>query len=230
MVLFSKSKFDGDILMEILKVVMCIIIGFTVSGVWFGITFGCNILLRKYQESWIFHLCPALASIPILIIVAQFISFLPVQDDIAILIKYSGIAILTAIISAIIICNIKQRKYKSGIKLLWWGIDGVLMEIPQRLMMQSIIYGILKYWEMPHIVFWTVTGTAVVWCASIVMQNLIVRQPLNKELIYEIAASLVFSIGIGYVYQQSGVIVLTMIGHFIERVISNALLRKNNLS
>ena len=214
---------------ESIKIVLCIIIGFAVSGFWFGATVGCNTLLKKYHESWIIHLCPVFASIPILIFVALFTGFIPVQDDIHILMKSSGIAILTAIISAILISSKKQREHISGIKLLWWGFDGVFMEIPQRLTMQSFIYGILKCWEMPYIDLWTVICTAVVWCLGIVIQNRIVKQPFDKEFLFELAASLVFSVGIGYAYQKSGVIILTMIGHFCERMISNALLNDDKV-
>lgn len=33
---------------------------------------------------------------------------------------------------------------RKGKELLLWGIDGMIMEIPQRLMMQSFVYELLK--------------------------------------------------------------------------------------
>lgn len=213
-------------MIENLKIILCITIAFIISGIWFGCNLGCNVFLKKFADKWVIHLCPILASLPILIIEAFTIGFLPIQIDLHISIKLFGIVILTAIICAIIISNKKQREFKSGTKLLWWGIDGVIMEIPQRLMMQSLIYGIFRFLKISEIDFWTVICTASVWCMAIFAQNIILKQPFDKELLIEMVASFVFSIGVGYVYQKAGIIIITMIGHFCERLISNALLQK----
>lgn len=48
----------------------------------------------------------------------------------------------------------------------------------------------------------------------------------NIKLVIEVLSSFIFSIGIGYVFIRSKLIILPMIGNFLEGVISNFILSK----
>lgn len=130
------------------------------------------------------------------------------------------VAIATVVITSAIIARKKSTGYKNGKELLLWGLDGLLMEIPQRLMMQSFIYGILSSEGIPSLSLYTVLATALVWCLGILAQALLSKERFNNDLLIDIISSFVFSLGIGYVYQKTGLIVVSMIAHFCERILS----------
>lgn len=111
--------------------------------------------------------------------------------------------------------------------MLIWGLDGLLMEIPQRLMMQSFIYGILKLLGVSLLNFCTIIATALIWCMGIVMQTFLLKKQFDEDVVFDILSSLVFSLGIGYVYQQTGLIVISMMAHFCERILSYYILSKD---
>ena len=52
------------------------------------------------------------------------------------------------------------------------------------------------------------------------MQTFLFKKLFDKDVVLDILSSLVFSSGIGYVYQQTGLIVIPMIAHFCERILS----------
>ncbi|NLO09482.1 MAG: CAAX protease [Clostridiales bacterium] len=97
------------------------------------------------------------------------------------------------------------------------------MEIPQRMMMQSFVYGFLSLLGVSNLDNYTILATAIIWCMGIGIQGLIAGKHFNKDMLYDIIASLVFSLGIGYVYQKTGLILITMVAHFFERILSNCI-------
>jgi hypothetical protein len=139
------------------------------------------------------------------------------------------IAIVTVLITTAFITKKKSVELKKGNDLIEWGLDGILMEVPQRLMMQSFVYGVLKLLGVSSIDFYTIIATAIIWCMGIGMQTFLARKQLDRDLFYNILSSFVFSLGIGYVYQQTGLIVITMISHFSERILSSSIISKRNI-
>ena len=99
-------------------------------------------------------------------------------------------------------------------------------EILQRLMMQSFVYGILKLLGVLSLTFYTVIATALIWCLAIGIQTILSKKTFSKDVFIDILASFVFSLGIGYVYQQTGFILISMIAHFFERILSSYALSK----
>ncbi|AGI39901.1 CAAX protease [Thermoclostridium stercorarium subsp. stercorarium DSM 8532] len=100
------------------------------------------------------------------------------------------------------------------------------MEIPQRLMMQSFVYGMLKILGVSWLDLYTVIVTGFIWCLCIVIQTILFKEKFDDDMIYDILASMVFSLGIGYVYQKTGLIIISMIAHFCERVLSCVIFSK----
>lgn len=97
------------------------------------------------------------------------------------------------------------------------------MELPQRLMMQSALFALMQIGGVPDAARWAVLCCAAVWCFGIVTQAMRTKQTLDRALFAELAASLVFSIGVGYAYQQTGLLALFMAAHGAERLLGNAL-------
>lgn len=205
--------------MEILKFLLCVVLGFLLSGIWFGLHFAFVMLMQKTKTLWLSHLNAVLASIIPIVLITITMGIYPIQASGIKSIKVYIVVILTVLITSIII-TLKKIKSKKGKDLFLWGLDGMLMEIPQRLMMQSFVYGILKLFGVGSLNLYTIISTAFIWCISIEMQAILSRKPFDKEVLIDILASFIFSIGIGYAYQQTGLIVITMLAHFCERILS----------
>ena len=107
---------------------------------------------------------------------------------------------VTVLLSAIVISINQVAEIPRGKELLLYALDGVCMEIPQRMMMQ--------------------TFTAFAWCISICIQCLICKLKFDRKIVIEIAASFLFSMGAGLLLLKSGFIGLPMAGHFLERILS----------
>lgn len=207
--------------MDFLSFLLTILLGFLLSGIWFGLVFINGKIINKYKSSWILPLNPLLASIIPIFIISIVMGIYPVQiegiQDLGVYV----IAIVTVFVTTAIITRKKLAEHKGCKELLIYALDGVLMEIPQRLMMQSFIYGMLKVLGVELLNLYSIIATAIIWCMGILMQNFLAGQHLDKDIITDVLASFVFSIGIGYVYQRTGFIVITMIAHFSERILSS---------
>ena len=65
--------------------------------------------------------------------------------------------------------------------------------------------------------------TGIIWCISICIQYILMKQSFGKGMFYELLSSFVFSLGIGYVLIQTEFIGFTMVAHFVERLLSTYL-------
>lgn len=213
--------------MDFFRFLFCVILGFLLSGVWFGLCFIIGVLIQKFKIQWLSYLNKLVASIIPIIFVASTVGIYPIQIDGLQNIKVYIIAIVTILITTAIITKKKSTRHKKGKDLLIWGLDGLLMEIPQRLMMQSFVYGILKLLGVSSLKLYTIIATGLIWCMGIVMQTFLFKKQFDENVIFDIISSLVFSLGIGYVYQQTGLIVISMIAHFCERILSCYIFRKH---
>ena len=103
-------------------------------------------------------------------------------------------------------------------------IEAACMEIPQRVMMQTFVCGILSMQKLNTL--WSIFITALIWCASILVQAFVSKQKNFKHLFLEVFASFVFSMGIGYVFYSSECLVIPMLAHVTERVVTRKYLTK----
>ena len=65
--------------------------------------------------------------------------------------------------------------------------------------------------------------TLIITCLDILVQPVLLRQPVKKEILIELIASFIFSIGIGYVFFSSGCFLFGVLAHIAERMISSNL-------
>lgn len=69
--------------------------------------------------------------------------------------------------------------------------------------------------------------TLIITCLDILVQPVLLRQPVKKEILIELITSFIFSMGIGYVFYSSECFLFGMLAHIAERMISN--LSKNGI-
>lgn len=122
---------------------------------------------------------------------------------------------------SIIPTGIIIRKRKSHIdNPLENFLNGAMMEIPQRLLIQNlfIILGIntVIYKELTLGIFLN----ALVWVQFIIVQEVINKQKISSKIVPDIVASFWFSIWVGILYSITGNIVVTMITHGVQRIVA----------
>ena len=114
----------------------------------------------------------------------------------------------------------------TGKELFVYAMDGIFMEVPQRMMMQSFIYMLMEKSDINAYI--AVPVTALIWCISICIQCLIFKTKFDKSVLYELLSSFVFSMGVGTVLIKTEFIGFTMVAHFMERIASSEI-RKRRL-
>lgn len=63
---------------------------------------------------------------------------------------------------------------------------------------------------------------------GILVQTFMTGRQSDRETKIEVLASFVFSLGIGYVYQGTGFVIINMVAHFSERYLSSFVFNKRN--
>ena len=87
--------------------------------------------------------------------------------------------------------NKNKRSTDSRKPLFINFLDGAFMEIPQRLMIQTFICGLLKMFGMN--IYSGILINAVVWCSCIIFQDIIIKEKNAMKLILDLMASFIFS-------------------------------------
>lgn len=204
--------------------------GFLLSGIWIAsrIFIYSFLTKRKLDVPGYFDTCFA-ALIPATIICLYFNANPFAVSGIA-NIRLWCIAIVTVLLVSCIV--LAGKKLLSGSKnkenssstdsrkpLFSNILDGAFMEIPQRLMMQTFICGLLNKFGMN--IYSGILINAVVWCSGIIFQAVVMNKEKNAmKLIPELIASFIFSIGVGYVFLESSCIFMTMISHAAQRIVT----------
>lgn len=96
-----------------------------------------------------------------------------------------------------------------------------MMEIPMRLMMQNFVCLLLNLWKED--ILYGIIINGLIWCFSVLVQAAITKQ--YEGIIIDLAASFVFSLGIGYVYLESECIIFAVTAHMLERFIGTKMNR-----
>lgn len=150
--------------MRLLYVIISIILGFILSGIWIGFTIGINVISDIFKLPVLVRFRTALAALlpTVLILMARGQYMMNVQGASDIISWLLLIA--TVLITSMIITRKKEDRAIKGKDLLLFGLDGILMEIPQRLMMQSFLWYLLEIWGVENATVFSIFANAVVWC------------------------------------------------------------------
>ena len=203
--------------MKLLLSVLIILLGFLVSGVWFGTT----VLIAKTRfgkMEYSHYFFPIISSILPLACILPFKRSWQTDWSRLSDIQMWGIIFLTAVAVNIFIFLFIRKPYTKQDKLHYFLalFEAGSMEIPMRLMMLNFTVILLELWKLPS--WLSIYFTGIIWCLAIVVQAAAFGgRP--KEAIVEIVASMLFSVGIGYVYFSTGLLLFPIAGHILERLI-----------
>ena len=135
---------------------------------------------------------------------------------------------LIAIIPTSFIVYLDNTARTKKLSMLADFINGASMEIPQRLLVQNmfvilnvntIIYGSITL---------AIALNSLIWVQFIILQEFICGRKVTKKIILAAVASAWFSIWVGILYSISGNIIISMITHGFERMVTHWL--KQNFS
>lgn len=204
-----------------LPIFISLIGGILLSGVWFGLsivmeTFSARFFPRlgRIGQSVLTVVVPAVIPTVVILVLSRRTMF-----HVSSIADWRGwiTILLTVFLVCLIIRNRPVKRIENGKALLADGIDGVFMEIPQRLMMQTFLWYLLEQLEAENSGYLAILLTAIVWCIGIVIQGVISKNT-GRGIVVELAASFVFSIGVGYALFHTELIAFTMVAHFLERI------------
>lgn len=200
---------------------LSVLLGFGLSGIWFGSMVLLDSFLKKRKWNRLRSFENVLAAvIPTAIILSvnnkMVVNLRSLREP-----RLWLVSVVTVLVTVFVVIRKKEQKQRKGKELWLYGLDGIFMEIPQRFMMQSFVFILLHLWEVENRDYYAILATAIVWCISIVVQCLLTKEKIGMKVVLDLLASFIFSMGIGYVFQQSGIILWTMAAHFAERILSS---------
>ena len=210
--------------MTFIYIILCVAGGFCLCGAWFGLCALCSSVLKGCGEAA--RLAPLLAGIPFAVVLKITAGFIPHNFEHASALLCAA-AVLIAVFASAAIANLSTgRRRLFGKELFGWVLGGAFMEVPQRLFMQGALFAALRYFAVPNAGLWAVFCNGAVWCFGIIAQAAIAKQRPGKALYAELCASFIFSVGVGFAYQQTGIFALCMAAHAVERLLGNTFTKK----
>lgn len=210
--------------MTFLYIILSVIIGFCLCGAWFGLCALFSALLKKYGAAA--QLSPLLASVPFVAALKITAGFIPQKFEHTQTLPCAAAVLAAVLLSAAAANLFTLRRRLFGKELFWLIAGGAFMEVPQRLFMQGALFAVLSYFSVPNAAVWAIFCNAAVWCLGIFAQAIIAREHFSKALFAELCASFIFSVGVGFAYQQTGDFVICALAHAAERAIGNMLAKK----
>ena len=198
------------------------LIGFLLSGACYGGNLFLQSFCIKKKLYWLQRMSMVIISIIPTIIIGICFSSHPFHFISFFNLKLWLFAITTVIVTSLII--ILKHEPHEDVPLAPLCIEAACMEIPQRVMMQTFVCGILSMQKLNTL--WSIFITALIWCAGILVQAFVSKQMNFKHLFLEVVASFVFSMGIGYVFYSSECLVIPMLAHAAERFVTRKCLTK----
>ena len=197
-------------------------LGFLLSGVWFGMQLWLTHVFFKKGCNHLTYFSPLFAACIPLVLIIRLCGGYSLNLS---TLSNGRLWALTAatLFAACLIKGLSEKECRTAEKqeLAWICMEAAFVEIAQRLMMQSFVMYLLDTWDCATI--WCVFLNALIWCAGIVVQGLLSKQTTEKNLVLDLIASFVFSIGCGYVFYLSGCIVFSIAAHVTERFVMTKL-------
>lgn len=192
--------------------------GVLLSGFWYITKMGIDVVLNKLNLKCLIQFSVFLAALfPTIWIVRNSNLFLFNYTSLFDVKIWLFMILIVCIVSTI--ASIKKPFKKLSSKQLFLSmLDAILMEVPQRMMMQSFLYMLARLRNMDEIL--SAPITAVIWCISICIQNIITKRKFGQDVLCELLASFIFLLGIGVILIRTNFIGFTMIAHCLERLAS----------
>lgn len=132
--------------------------------------------------------------------------------------------ICAAVIPIVLLTKNKGKNNKLSEGVLKAGF----MEVPQRLLSQNIFFIFIGNFEMILGIPAAIVLNGLIFAQFIIVQELINKKNITREILLDIALSFWFSIFIGLLYHRTGNIILAMISHSSIYFIRNLINKKTN--
>ena len=124
--------------------------------------------------------------------------------------------------TAIIVCI--GRKYKPNEPFKMGNfLNGASMEIPQRLLVQNLFVVLGVNTIIYKSITLAILLNALIWVQFILIQEIISGNKITLKIIPEIIASFWFSIWVGVIYMDTGNILIAMLTHGLQRIITHGI-------
>lgn len=205
--------------------VLICVTAFAVSGILYGL----NVLLQKLAAKEKCYrampFCMQIVSFPFAVAVCIIFDRIPFDFKSLISWQMWLTAIATVVISSLVVL-VAGRKRTSDETIALRCFEAATMEIVQRVFMQTFIYGLLRFNGLK--VFMAIPLNAIVFCADIAVEAIICRDKNLKKIAYEMLSSMLFSLGIGFVYFISNCFVIPMLAHAAERFVTASIENRRN--
>lgn len=199
--------------------ILVFIIGFLLSGAWFGCLLFINAYIRKKELLFLNKYAPFISALLPTVIISVLLKEHPFHFSSILNFRLWCIAFFTVGATCLIILiGKKERPLDDDGSLAAKCIEASMMEIPQRIMMQTFCCGLLVLFKMQA--HYGIIINALIWCADIIFQAVMLKQRNYTILFIELLASFIFSLGIGYVFFVSNCFVIPMLSHASERYVT----------
>ncbi|EOT23456.1 hypothetical protein C805_03117 [Eubacterium sp. 14-2] len=207
-----------------LHLIITTLLGFALSGLWFAsFQFLGRYMAKKDKNSEISRcLLPLFAALAPAVLILYWKGSWSLHIHSLKNLGWWGITLLTTGVVCMLI-SFRQKKQASCTRreLLFRCVEAGMMEIPMRLMMQNFVCLLLNLWKED--ILYGIIINGLIWCFSVLVQEAITKQ--YEGIIIDLAASFVFSLGIGYVYLESECIIFAVTAHMLERFIGTKMNR-----
>lgn len=191
-----------------------------VISIIFGLTVLLSLLIKKRFKNEILnpYLFQLLSLCLFVIIWIKYKSNISILSTFNLLNWKNILLIFIAIVPAsLIVYKGKKDKPNSAFENF---LSGISMEIPQRLLVQNlfVILGVnsVIYMDLSLDIFLN----SIIWIQFIAVQEIIYGRKITKKVAPEIFASFWFSIWVGILYRNSGNILLPMLSHGLQRILT----------
>lgn len=208
--------------MDLILGMIVLLISSLVSYVFYIISNNINKNIVNKDNMWIIpYTMPLISTIPtaiMLLLVKYNYGFLNFKGFLDV--KSWIVMIITVAIVVIVVSHTKNDVESSEKGVILHGLEGCTIELLQRLFMQNFIFILASNFHMNYAAYSSILLNSILWCLCILYkQKKSKTVNSKKDIALEMAASFIFSLGIGYVYFVTGFILMPMIAHFLKIVV-----------
>ena len=180
-------------------------------------------LTEKYivkDNKTLYYFVPLIAAfIPTLVVLIIRNSWRLHLDTIADL-EYWGLILLAIVISSTLTIVFSPSTNKvEPMELSMRCLHGGFMEVPERVMLQNFTLLMLMSFNIQA--KYSVLISSIVIALGIIIDAILRKDKDYRSITVKVISSLIFSLLVGHVYYFSGCIIYCIVGHILERFISN---------
>lgn len=197
----------------LISIVICLLYGIQVLST--------NVIIKYYNKSfkgsYLFQFWSLIFFIIVWKVNPSTINFLEMHS----LWNFKNIVLILICVLPTSIIAYQVKKYKPN-NLFKIGnfLNGASMEIPQRLLVQNLFIVLGVNTVIYGQITLSILLNALIWVQFIIVQELMEGNRISPPIIFESIASFWFSIWVGIIYVNTGNIVVAMLTHGLQRIVT----------